>query len=336
MPNIGFLIIGAPKAGTTSLFEYMRLHPQVHMPAEKELYFFNVDGRYELGWDWYLAMMLRNAPPDAVCGEASTDYMRGAPQRRTPEDESPSLHGREAKDALEEVIPRRIKQCLPDVKLICMLRDPVERAYSHYLMRRMERVEPRSFEEAVDQLMEPTAMEHARTVPSRTNGYLVNGEYARLLAGFLRVFPREQLMVIFSDELAQEPTKTVSRVFDFIGVSSSFAPDNLGTRYREAAVKQRIPGLNLVTWRMSIARVRPARALWFALPKRVQRYIHRAYGQAGYRIELWNAQRHGVVDDEIPPAVRDRLTAHFLPDSEALAELVERDVPWLASWATGR
>jgi Sulfotransferase family len=335
MSNIGFLIIGAPKAGTTSLFEYMRRHPQIHMPAEKELYFFNADGHYELGWDWYLAMMLRDAPPDAVCGEASTEYMRGAPYRRIAESKSPSFYDKETKGALEEVIPRRIKQFLPDVRLICMLRDPVERAHSHHLMRRMERADPRSFQEAVDQLMEPTAMEHARITPSRTNGYIVNGEYARLLAGFLRVFPREQLMVIFSDELARQPTKTLSRVFDFVGVSSSFAPDNLGTRYREAAVKQRISGLNLVTWRMNIARVRPVRALWFGLPDRMQRDIHRAYGRASYRIELWNAQR-GMVDDQISLPVRERLIAHFLSDSEALADIVERDVPWLASWATGR
>jgi len=329
MPSIGFLIIGAPKAGTTSLFEYMRHHPQIHMPAEKEIYFFNADRTFALGWDWYLTMMLRDAPPNAVCGEASTEYMRGAPFRDSDKDGERDPHARERP---EEIIPRRIKQFLPDIKLICVLRDPVERAHSHYMMRKMERADPRSFEEAVDELMEPTTMEHARVAATRTNGYIVNGEYARLLTGFLRVFPREQLMVIFSDELSQQPTSTLSRVFDFIGVSNSFVPDNLETRFREGAVKQRVPGLNLVSWHMNLARVAPARTLWFALPERWRREIHRAYSRASYRIELWNARR-GSVDHEISPSARQRLVGHFLPDSEALVEIVERDVPWLANWA---
>lgn len=329
MSNIGFLIIGAPKAGTTSLFEYMRHHPQIHMPAEKEVYFFNVDRTYDLGWDWYLTMMLQGAPSDAVCGEASTEYMRGAPYRRA----SANNHcDPQDSKALEEIIPRRIKQSLPDVKLICMLRDPVERAHSHYLMRRMERADTRPFSEAIDQLMDPAGMEHARLLPSRTNGYVVNGEYSRLLEGFLRVFPREQLMMIFSDELAQQPTDILSKVFDFVGVSNDFIPENLGTRYREAAVKQHIPGLNLVTLRMKLARVSTARSLWFALPKRLQMGLHRTYGQASYRIELWNAQRGTVDHSDISPSVRRRLVSHFLPDSEALTDIVGREVPWLASW----
>jgi hypothetical protein len=330
MPDIGFLIIGAPKAGTTSLFEYMRPHPQIHMPAEKEVYFFNVNNNYALGWDWYHEKMLRDAPSDAVCGEATTDYMRGAPYRSVTETGPPNRHDCET---FEEIIPRRIKQFLPEIRLICVLRDPVERAHSHYLMRRMERADSRgSFEEAVDQLMEPAAMDNARVAPTRINGYIASGEYARLLAGFLRVFPREQLMVIFADELLQQPAETLSKVFEFIGVSSGFVPGNLGTRYREAAIKQRIPGLNLVSWHTNLGHVRPARALWFALPKQMRGNIDSVYNKASYRIELWNAQR-GKVDDEIPPSVRKRLITHFLPDSEALADIVDRDVPWLESWA---
>jgi hypothetical protein len=332
MSNIGFLIIGAPKAGTTSLFEYMRQHPEIHMPANKEVYFFNMDSIYQRGWDWYQTTMLRDAPLGTVCGEATTEYIRGAPWRDLTSDKCEDVAASvDHRESVEEIIPRRVKQFLPDVKLICVLRDPVTRAYSHHLMVKMERADPRSFDEAIAQLMEPVAMEQARIEPSRINGYIVNGEYARLLAGFLRVFAREQLMVIFSDELAQEPVETLAKLFDFVGVSADFVPENLGRHFRAAAARQRIPGLNLITWHVNVARVRWARALWFALPDHVRLDIYRIYGVASYRVQLWNARR-GSVSEDISPAARRRLIDHFLPDSEALGDMLDRDIPWLETW----
>jgi hypothetical protein len=326
--GIRFLVIGAPKAGTTSLFEYMRLHPQLHMPAEKELYFFNIDRNYRRGMSWYLDTVLRQAPPGAVSGEATTEYMSGAPY--VDDESDPALRSL-ARSELEEVIPRRIRQALPEVKLICVLRDPVQRAYSHYRMMVLSQVESRSFEETVEQLIDPAALERTRAARTRTNGYIVSGEYARLLGAFLRVFPREQLKVIFSDELSERPAETVAELFEFIGVDADFVPENVNTRYRAAAVKPRIPGLNLVLWQAGMARVTPARTLWHALPTKVRHTIDSAYNVANYRVEMWNAWR-GAVSEDIEPSVRERLIAHYRADSEALAELLDREVPWLSAW----
>jgi Sulfotransferase domain len=328
MSDISFLIIGAQKGGTSSLFEYMRRHPQIHMPPEKEIEFFNRDRAFHRGWDWYLTKVTRGGPPDAICGEASTYYMSGC-LRSAPDDEHReprgSLYDAESR---EEIIPRRIKQFLPDIKLICVLRDPVARAYSAYRMMALERIDSRSFDEAIDHLLTPSALDRARTVSTKTNDYVVKGEYCRVLAGFLRIFSREQLMVIFTDELAELPAKTLSMVFEFVGVEADFVPDNLNSRYREAAVKERIPGLHLHRWQSHLARVRPARMLWHALPE----YVRRDLDGAVYRARMWNARRGGLGDD-ISPAVRERLRAHFRPDSEALSDLLERDAPWLATWA---
>jgi hypothetical protein len=332
--QIGFLIIGAPKAGTTSLFEYMRTHPQIHMPAEKEVYFFNMDRNYRRGWDWYVSTVSRDAPSGAVCGEATTEYMSGVPYDDACDGRDRPQPLREAADrrALEELIPRRIHDALPGVKLVCVLRDPVKRAYSHYRMMALGKVESRPFEQVIEELLEPATLEQTRVMRSRVNGYVVNGEYARLLDGFLRVFPREQLKVIFSDDLAARPADTLADVFEFVGVSGEFVPANVDTHYRAAAVRQRIPGLNLVTWQTSLARARAARELWHALPDHVRCRIDRAYNVANYRVEMWNAQR-GVVAEDIPAATRERLAGHFRPDSEALAKMLGRDVPWLAIWA---
>ncbi len=335
MSNIDFIVIGAQKAGSSSLFEYMRNHPQIHMPSPKgSTYFFNMDRNYSRGWDWYHARVLRGAPPDAVCGEATIEYIAGTPfgdiMRNENLDSSDMISP--FREPLEEVVPRRINQVLPDVKLICVLRDPVMRAYSHYRMMAMERAELRSFEEAIDQLMEPTAMERGRIFPTRTNCYITNGEYGRALDGYLRVFSRDQLMVIFTDELAKRPAETLGRLFEFIGVASDFVPSNLGIRYREAAVKQRIPGFNPYTWQSALSSLGPARALWHGMPERVRFGISHAYSAASYRIGLWNAQR-GVAENYIPPSARNKLIAHFQPDSERLGSILDMDIPWLEAWA---
>ncbi len=334
MAYIGFLIIGAQKAGSSSLFEYMRRHPQIHIPAEKGVNFFNMDRIYRRGFDWYSAIILRDAPSDAVCGEATVEYMNGTPfgdiahnQRVDP------LAGDAHDEPLVEVVPRRIKRSLPDVKLVCVLRDPVERAYSHYRMEVLEKVERRSFEQAVDDLLESRAMERARAVPQRDNSYIANGEYHRGLAGFLRVFPADQLLVLFSDQLAKEPVATLAKAFDFIGVDATFVPDNIDTRYREGAVKQRIPGLNLNRWQTRLSGAASARALWHAIPPRPRASVDRAYRVANYRVAMWNAHRGAHDDDGMSSSARHKLIAHFRPDSEALAEMLGTPVPWLDTWS---
>lgn len=333
MPSIDFIVIGAQKAGSSSLFEYMRHHPQIHMPSPKGTYFFNMDRNYSRGWDWYRTRVLRGAPSDAVCGESTIEYVAGTPFGDIMQNErsGPPEMNSHFRESLEEVVPRRISEVLPDVKLICVLRDPVVRAYSHYRMMAMEGVESRSFENAIDQLMEPATMERGRTFPTRTNCYIANGEYGRALDGYLRVFARDQLMVIFADELADQPSETLSRLFEFLGVAADFVPSNLGVRYREAAVKQRISGLNLYAWQSSLSSVGLARALWHRMPGRVRFSISDAYSAASYRIGLWNAQR-GVTTHDIPPSARSKLIAHFQPDSERLETILDTDIPWLTAW----
>jgi hypothetical protein len=277
--------------------------------------------------------VVRGAPHNAVCGEASTYYMNGTPFGNSVANErrggAPSLPGSEP---LEEVIPRRIRKFLPNVKLVCVLLDPVARAYSHYRMMVLQQAESRSFDEAAAQNLEPEVMKQARIAPIRTNNYIVNGEYARVLGGFLHVFPRDQLMAIFSDQLIERPAETLSALYEFIGVAPDFVPDNLGTRYRAAAERERIAGFSLDRLQMNLARVSSARALWHALPNGVRDRVDRGFSVAKYRVEMWNAQR-GIVGENMSLTVRQKLIEHYCPDSEALGEMLGQDIPWLATWA---
>jgi len=330
MPSVDFLIIGAQKAGTTSLFEYMRRHPEIHMPPEKEIPFFATDQAYRRGFDWYRERVTRNAPNGAVCGTASVGFMTGTPYRDIPLEQSDAILLRQ-NGPIEEIVPLRIKAALPNVKLLCVLRDPVERAFSHYRMAVLDGVESQPFDIAIGRLLEPAAVIHSRAVATGHNGYVARGEYSRILAGFLRTFSREQLMVVFSSELSHDADHTLSAVFDFVGVESNFAPDNLNKRYRAAAVHQRIPGLNLNIWQTRLARVRLARSLWHRMPASWRGATSRVAAVSGYRLELWNARRNRE-SHHMSSSAREQLIAHFRPDSEALSALLGMEVPWLADW----
>lgn len=334
MASIDFLIIGAQKAGTTSLFEYMRRHPEIHMPPEKEIAFFASDLVYEHGFDWYTTRVTRGAPVGAICGSACVGDMTGTPFRDIPLDiwDAAQLSQDEQ---VEDLIPRRIRDALPEVKLICVLRDPVARALSHFRMAVLDGLESQSFDTAIARLLESRPMQHARAVATGHNGYIARGEYGRILAGFLRVFPRDRLEVIFSNELSRDAERVLLSIFGFVGVAPDFVPDNLDRRYRTAAVRQRIPGLNINLYQERLARVRPARTLWHGVPSRLQGAISRSASVAGYRVELWNARRD-LEGDEMSAATRSALIAHFLKDSEALSEMLGLDVPWLETWQSAR
>jgi hypothetical protein len=330
MSSIDFLVIGAQKSGTTSLFEYMRRHPEIHMPPEKEVSFFS--NWYGRGWEWYVATVLRNAPPAAICGEASIAYMVGTPFADVPRNDGgyrPS--SQEANIPLEQIIPRRIYERLPSVRLICVLRDPVARAYSHYQMAVLDRVESRTFDEAIAALSTPEAIGEARLMRTSTNGYIANGEYHRILSGFLEFFSRDQLFVVFSNELSEKPAATLGRIFSFLGASSDVLPDNIETRYRAAATERRLPGLDLYSLQRTAARSQVTRTAWRRLPTNLRADVDRGYKAAGYRMAVWNARRRASQQD-VPAAARAALIQHFTPDSRALSDLIGLDVPWLSDW----
>jgi Sulfotransferase family len=334
--QIHFIIIGAEKAGTTSLFEYLRRHPEVHLPADKEMAFF-VDRNYHRGTDWYRRHVTRDAPPSATVGEASVAYMSGSPladssypaaaDAAATRPDLPSTASALSRP-IERVIPSRIVEHLPAVKVICILRDPVARAYSQYQMEVLEGVESRSFDAALDDLLQPESLDAARLVPKRTNSYVTKGEYARVLSGFLDVLPRDRILALFTDELTAEAEATLRRVFDFLGVTCDYVPDNLGTRYREGADRRRVKKLNLYAFQAKLAKIGPAKKAWHALPGGARERIDRAYRVLGFRAAMWNAHR-GAARDGISESAADRLRTHFLSDSEELGRLLSVDVPWL-------
>ena len=200
-PLPDFLILGAQKAGTTALYAYLRWHPDITGPSWKEVSYF--DRHYRRGTGWYRG----NFPArggDRLVGEASPGYL------------------------FHPLGPRRVKATVPDAKLIVLVRDPVDRALSHYHHERALGREPLSFAEAVEAEPARTRGEEERMVrePEYFSHawwdytYLARGRYAEQLERWFAVFPREQLLVLASEELASDPGASYARVLEFLGAGA--------------------------------------------------------------------------------------------------------------------
>ncbi len=204
-----FLVIGAMKGGTTSLFRYLSDNPLVIPAVRKEVRYFDVN--YERGELWYRSMFpTRRA------------LSRGDGRRRLTGEASPGYLAHP--DA-----PARCAALLPDVRLLVLLRDPVERAFSHWKHKSSAGVERLTVAEAL-------AAERGDRPPDNTAGavglpYVSRGLYADQLGRWLEHFPREQLLVQTSESLFLRPQPTYGRVLDFLGLTAQpveFARHNAG------------------------------------------------------------------------------------------------------------
>jgi Sulfotransferase domain len=316
--QLDFIVIGAQKSGTTSLFEYLRRHPDLCLPEAKEVPYFSHDANYGRDWAEYLRKAFPFADPGRKWGTVTPHYMYGGIHDVTGRsDGSPA-------ESDERTVPLRIRDRLPDVRLIAILRDPVERARSHHAMAALNGWDTRPFSQAVQELLEPDALVSARRRPDETTGYVVWGEYGRILAGYLQTFAPEQLLTLFTTELRDDPESVLRRVFQFIGVDADFVPDNLGTSYREGGAARRFRWLDLNALQAATSSSTLARGLWHALPEPARRRVDRRFDRLNYRLGLWN-RRSASPGAEREAETDHALREHYAPDVKRCSELLGVD-----------
>jgi hypothetical protein len=191
-----FLIGGAPRSGTTWLYELLRRHPDIYLaqPVRPEPKFFLVDSLYALGIDHYRDRWFSDVPEGKIAGEKSTNYL-----------ESP-------------VAAARIARHLPGVKLVFILRDPAQRAYSNYLWSRMNGKETENFETAL-QLEEMREKNLDPTLRfARPHAYFGRGLYAQLLRPYFELFPSGQILCLRYEDLVTAPQDLAERLHRFLGI----------------------------------------------------------------------------------------------------------------------
>jgi hypothetical protein len=202
-----FIVIGAHRGGTTSLYLYLQQHPLIIPSNTKEVHFFDVNFTKGLGWyKTHFPSLVRKyyikqtRGEDIVTGEASPYYM------------------------FHPLAPKRILNEIPQVKLIAILRNPVDRAYSHYQHSIKRKTETLSFEEAIEKEEERTRgevdkmlkNENYNSFPHRAHSYLARGIYIDQLKVWSSFFPKEQLLVIKSEDLYTNPSPTFKQVLKFL------------------------------------------------------------------------------------------------------------------------
>ncbi|MGE5660180.1 MAG: tetratricopeptide repeat protein [Actinomycetota bacterium] len=188
-PN--FIIIGSQRCGTTSLYSYLIKHPEIVSPLKKEIDFWS--WHFHRGIDWYLA----HFPPLPqgrlfLTGEASPSY----------------FDYREA--------PERLYNTCSEIKLILLLRNPIDRAISQYHRWVDLNWEYRSFEEAIAEEMERLKKQPENIIEKEPGNYIARGLYIEFIKKWLHLFPREQILILKSEDFYANASTTVKQVLDFL------------------------------------------------------------------------------------------------------------------------
>ncbi len=291
-----YLIVGAPRSGTTFMFDYLGDHPEIHNSALKEPQYFATDldsGSYlesitfTRDRDAYLALF-NGARTDQLTGEASTWY----------------LYSREAS--------ANIHAANPDARIIAMLRHPVQMLYSLHGRRLYAGSEDLAdFADALDAEADRKA---GRRIPARARNikalfYREVGRYGEQVARYFDTFGREQVHVVLFDDFIRDPAGAYRSVLEFLRVDPDFRPSfqvvNAGAERRSWRVQQAL---------LSPRVIRVARAV---IPPRARPTVGRAWDRVNSR-----PQKRPPLDPQVAASLR----AELLPDIERLGSLLGRDL----------
>jgi Sulfotransferase domain len=279
-PNL--IIIGGLKCGTTSLHHYLNLHPEIAMSRPKELNFFVAELNWPLGRDWYAGHF---DPSARIRGESSPHYTN-----------RPSFNG----------VPGRMRELLgSDVRLVYVVRDPIDRMLSHYLHNVGGGYEDRSL---VDALSDPES------------SYVARSRYFFQAEPYLEEFGAESIRIVGREELKADRPGTMRRTFEFLGVDANFTSEQFerewetgvaktGSRFRIMDRAVRLPGLRAID--RNFDRL-PESLRWLA-----ERVVH-------------DPERGEVPKPEVPDSLRLQLAELFHDDTARLEQLAGRSFGWQA------
>jgi hypothetical protein len=204
-----FLVIGAKRCGTTSLYQHLPEHPCISKSPYDNMGFFN--DNFHLGVNWYKSFFpttftrnkIKSKFGDFLAFDVTTKYME------------------------EESTANNVYQTKPNMKIIIILRNPVDRAYSQYHLSVRQTAERRSFEDVVEENMNrlnKESHEHYEIKPrfsAKEDNYLKKGLYALQLRYWLKIFPRENILIVSTEEFESNQQIIYNKIFEFLNISKS-------------------------------------------------------------------------------------------------------------------
>jgi Sulfotransferase domain len=291
---IDAIIAGAQKAGTSSLAGYLAQHPSVCTHERLELSFLTDDIEFERGYETSFSRHFGHCPGESLLLSKSAALMT---ERRLVE---------------------RMHEHNPSMRVIAVLRNPVDRAYSAYWWARQAGYESLPTFEAA---LEADPARHGRYVVAiRSTSYVAFGEYVDQLDSMFQVHPRSLVRVYLFEDLVRDPGAICRDAFEFLGVDTSFEPD-LSRRENESG-------------RARSARLARMLAGQSAVRRTVRRLAPRMSDRLRRRLDGWNVAPFKA--PPMSPATRSRLERHYEPYNRRLAELLGRELPdWTGSSPPG-
>ncbi|MDA0215634.1 MAG: sulfotransferase [Cyanobacteria bacterium] len=295
-PN--FLVIGASRSGTTTIHSALEAHPQILVPAEKSPNYFTAEDLRALPNSEALIAMKGHTI------QSSDQY-----QRIFIGSNNFLIRGEVSPVYLQSVYtPGRVYRELPDARIIAILRNPIDRAYAHYLGRRRDGLDKRiNFADTIaEELAQPTAK------PLAFNNYLAIGRYAHYLKPWYNYFSKEKILILFFDDFLVDPQAELARLYSFLGANSGVPQPPVEKKNVSGIPTQ--PLLRAL-WTSSVG-VRGSLRPY--LPKRLRDIVGRLF--------LRQLER-----PPLPEGLRPRMADYYSSDIRELAQLTGRSlIGWLS------
>jgi hypothetical protein len=290
--KLDFIIVGSQKCGTTSLTAYLQPHPDIYIPPEKELPYFASPEMMKYGWSLYLETFFKDALPTQFWGTSSPQYML------YPESFS------------------KIKNQLPNVKIIVIIRDPIQRMLSHFDMMTRFGVEKRPLNVMLEeQLLDLDYCRNAPYHPDHLHKYIRGGEYGRIINKIYENFGKSQVMIILLNELIKNRESVIFKMLDFLGVNRhNFG--NLETVKMKGGSKRKVP-INHSLILGNISKTVRFLGLSKFIPSDVKRW-YEVFSSFLDQINVGDSVRSLV--GEINPNTLNRLKSHYFEDSKLLLQ----------------
>jgi len=215
--KITFICVGAQKAGTTTLHNILRQHSEIFLPQNKEIPFFHDDNKFQKGIDWWLKENYHNVKHEKAIGVVNPEYL-----------------------FFPKACERIYKHLGPDIKIIIILRNPVERAYSHYMMNIRRGIENLSFEDALSE--EKNRL--TRSDYKKHYSYISRSLYSSQINRFLTTFTKENFLFLsFENDIIKNRDLTLKKIEDFLGVNH----ENINVNIKSNTSKESIfPSINKI------------------------------------------------------------------------------------------
>tara|TARA_B110000003_G_scaffold185606_1_gene184434 strand:+ start:909 stop:1802 length:894 start_codon:yes stop_codon:yes gene_type:complete len=289
LPN--FMCLGAAKSGTTTLYDILRQHPDLYIPSFKEPHFFDIPENYKNGIKWYEKTYFKNANQKIVA------------------DFTPSYF-------FDEEAPKRIFESLGgELKFVVILRNPLDRAYSHYLHSKRDLYEKQDFGEALK--LESSRLQQyqnqADYLSYLRHSYIHQGLYSKMLKRYLQYFSLDNFLFInFEDEFLQEKDLTIQKVLHFLEIDSSILLNidirsNPASKERSKILKRMMKKTGW--WRVLLKKMIPSLKIRQIIKNRIQRANISVFNPP----KLTQIQRHNIYN------------SYFSRDVHDLSVLLNRD-----------